>query len=53
MALHSYNIEKHVLGGLINNPQVFADIEVFIGDKDFYSDVHNTIYCCIRLEINL
>ena len=47
-ALHSYNIEKHVLGGLIKNPQVFADIEAFIQDKDFYSSVHGTVYCCIR-----
>ena len=48
MALHSYNIEKHVLGGLINNSEVFADIEAFVSDKDFYSDVHSTIYCCVR-----
>ena len=48
MALYSYNIEKHVLGGLVKNPETFADIGVFITEKDFYSDVHSTIYCCIR-----
>jgi replicative DNA helicase len=47
-ALYSYNIEKHVLGGLVKNPEVFADIDTFVTEKDFYSDVHSTIYCCVR-----
>ena len=48
MALYSYNIEKHVLGGLVKNPETFADIDTFVTEKDFYSDVHSTIYCCVR-----
>ena len=46
--LYSYQTEKHVLGGLIKNPQVFADIDVIISEKDFYSDVHSTIFSCIK-----
>ena len=46
--IYSQRIEKHVLGGLINNPGIFPDIERFVNEKDFYFDVHNTIFCVIR-----
>ena len=46
--LYSYQTEKHVLGGLMKNPRVFADIDVIISEKDFYSDVHSTIFSCIK-----
>ena len=46
--LYSYQTEKHVLGGLIKNPRCFADIDVVISSKDFYSDVHSTIFSCIK-----
>ena len=46
--LFSYQTEMHVLGGLIKNPQVFADVDVIISDKDFYSPVHSTIFSCIK-----
>jgi replicative DNA helicase len=49
--LYSYQTEKHVLGGLINNPRVFADIDVIISEKDFYSDVHSTIFSCIKSTV--
>ena len=48
MAIYSLRIEKHVLGGLIKNPIIFPDVERFINEYDFYSDVHNTIFCVIR-----
>ena len=46
--IYSQRIEKHVLGGLINNPRIFSDIERFVSEKDFFFDVHNTIFCVIR-----
>jgi len=46
--IYSQRIEKHVLGGLINNPRIFSDIERFVNEKDFFFDVHNTIFCVIR-----
>lgn len=48
MAIFSQQVEKHVLGGLIKHPQVFADVDSFLNEKDFYFDVHSTIYCVIR-----
>jgi replicative DNA helicase len=47
-AIYSLRIEKHVLGGLIKNPNVFPEVERFINEYDFYADVHNTIFCVIR-----
>jgi len=46
--LYSYQTEKHVLGGIIKNPRTFADIDVVISSKDFYSDVHSTIFSCLK-----
>ena len=46
--IYSLKIEKHVLGGLINNPKIFPEIERFITEKDFYTDLHSTIFCVIR-----
>lgn len=48
MQIYSLNIEKHVLSGLIKYPNLFADIEKFVEEKDFYNDVHRTIFCVIR-----
>tara|TARA_Y100000593_G_scaffold95031_1_gene198571 strand:+ start:19774 stop:21249 length:1476 start_codon:yes stop_codon:yes gene_type:complete len=48
MTIYSLRIEKHVLGGLVKNPSIFPEIERFINEYDFYSDVHNTIFCVIR-----
>lgn len=48
MALYSFQIEKHFLGGLIQNPEVFTEVEGFIEEKTFYSELHGTIYSCFR-----
>lgn len=48
MQIYSLNIEKHVLSGLIKYPNLFADIEKFVEEKDFYNEVHRTIFCVIR-----
>jgi len=46
--LFSYQTEKHVLGGLIRNPKILADLDVVISEKDFYSPVHSTIFSCVK-----
>ena len=46
--IYSRRIERNVLGGLINNPKIFPDIERFIGERDFYTDIHETIFCIIK-----
>lgn len=48
MKIYSLNVEKHVLSGLIKHPNLYADIERFIGEKDFYNEVHRTIFCVMR-----
>lgn len=48
MSLKSIQVEKHVIGGLIQNPQVFADIERFVTEHDFTAEPHNVIFSCIK-----
>ncbi len=48
MAIYDLRIERHVIGGLIKNPEVFPDAERWINEKDFYHDVHCTIFSVMR-----
>jgi len=50
-SIYSIQIERHVLGGLIKNPKLFADIERYISEKDFINEVHQTIFCVLRNTI--
>ena len=47
-SIYSIKIEKHVLGGLIKEPKIFADVERFVTEKDFINEVHQTIFCVLR-----
>ena len=44
MSMFSLQIEKHVLGGLLKSPEVLADIEPFVSEKDFHNKAHSTIF---------
>jgi replicative DNA helicase len=46
--IYSLRIEKHVLGGIINHPSTFLDLDGFITHEDFYSSLHSTIFKVIR-----
>lgn len=48
MALYSLQVERHALGGLIQNIEVMADVERFVGSKDFVAEPHGVIYSCLR-----
>ena len=48
MSVRSLRIEKHVLGGLINNPKIFPDIELSLGETAFTHDIHRAIFSQIR-----
>lgn len=48
MALSSIQVEKHVLAGLLQNPQIIGDVEPFLKEQDFRAEPHNVIYGCIR-----
>jgi replicative DNA helicase len=47
MPLHSLQIEKHVLGGLIQNQDVIAEVEGFVNERDFVAQPHSTIFSCL------
>jgi len=51
MALYSIQVEKHVLGGLIQHPEVLADIDGFISERSFFAKPHDVIYSCLRSSI--
>ena len=46
--IYSLQVERHVLGGLLKHQDLFADIDVFLTENDFYNDVHSTIYSIFK-----
>jgi len=48
MALYSIQVEKHVLGGLIQHPDSICDVDRFLSERDFVAEPHNVIYSCLR-----
>ena len=48
MQIYSLQVEKHVLSGLIKYPEVYADVEKWVSESDFFNEVHRTIFCVIR-----
>ena len=46
--LYSLQVERHALGGLIKFPDIFAEIDAFVSEKDFFNDVHYTIFSVIK-----
>ena len=49
--IFSHQVEKHTLSGLLQYPQIFPDIDPFVTEKDFYQDVHSTIYSVIKQSL--
>ena len=41
-------MEKYVLGGLLKNPDVVAELDAFLSVGDFFNEVHQSIYSVIR-----
>jgi replicative DNA helicase len=46
--IYSLQVERHVLSGLLKHQDLFADIDVFLTENDFYNDVHSTIYTVFK-----
>jgi replicative DNA helicase len=42
--IYSLQVEKHVLSGLIKYQNLFAEVDFFLNDADFFNEVHSTIY---------
>lgn len=52
--VYSYELEQHLLAGLIKYPESYPLIASFITDKDFFSDnsvVNKTIFCVLRQSL--
>jgi len=52
--LFNYDLEKHVLSGLMQLPECYFEISQFIGEEDFYkthSSVHRSIFQILKLSI--
>jgi len=46
--IYSLQVERHALSGLLKYQDLFADIDVFLTENDFYNDVHSTIYTIFK-----
>jgi len=46
--IYSLQVERHVLSGLLRHQDLFADIDVFLTENDFYNNVHSTIYSVFK-----
>ena len=46
--IYSERVERHVLGGLIKHPKIFAEVDGFLSEKDFFHNVHYTVFCALR-----
>ena len=48
MSLFCLKVERHVLGGLLRHPKIFAEIDCFLSAEDFSEKTHRAIYSVIR-----
>jgi replicative DNA helicase len=46
--IYSLQVERHVLSGLIRHQNLFADVDLFINENDFFHEVHSTIYAVYK-----
>ena len=52
--IYSYELEQHVLAGLLKIPEVYGEIASIISDEDFYSEqtqVNQTIFKVLRMAL--
>ena len=47
-SLSSLQVERHCIGGLIQSPQVFPEVERFLSEKDFTNKIHQVIFSSIK-----
>tara|TARA_B100000085_G_scaffold62127_1_gene54924 strand:+ start:2419 stop:3906 length:1488 start_codon:yes stop_codon:yes gene_type:complete len=51
MAIHSQRIEKHVLAGFLNYPDLVIEVDIWLSEKDFFVKEHQTIFSVIRSTV--
>jgi len=50
--LFSLRVEKHVLGGILNHPEIFSELDNFLSENDFCNKVHSVIFLCLKEKLN-
>jgi len=46
--IHSLELEKYLLAGLLRHPEAFSDIDGTVDENDFVNNLHKTIFGIIR-----
>ena len=46
--IYSSQVERHVLSGLIKYQNLFADVDVFLSESDFFHEVHSIVYAVYK-----
>lgn len=46
--IYSSQVERHVLSGLIKYQNLFADVDVFLNESDFFHEVHSIVYAVYK-----
>ena len=46
--LYSLECERHFIGGLLKNPQIFPDVDNFIQNDDFVNELHRVTFSIIK-----
>jgi replicative DNA helicase len=49
--IFSHQVEKHVLSGILKHTHIFPDVDPFLSEKDFYQDVHATVYSVLKQSL--
>jgi replicative DNA helicase len=53
--IYSYELEQHVLSGLLKLPDCYPDVATIINSEDFYSEnsaVHQTIFKVVKMALD-
>ncbi len=53
--IYSYEIEQHLLSGIIQHPDTFFEISPFISEKDFYSEsslINKSLFFILKSSLN-
>ena len=48
--IYSPEVEKQLLAGLLNHPDKYVEIAMFVGSKDFFFEPHQIIYSFIKSD---
>lgn len=53
--IYSYELEQHVLSGLLKLPDAYSSVASFLNSEDFYSEnshVHSTIFKVLKMSLD-